>query len=128
MEDFAGLFEDLEDPRTGNAKRHALHEILLIALCTVLSGGETCADMALFGRVKPQGPWSGEPRPAPQARPQSRQAGTLERLDAQQAQTRRLGHHIPRRPPRKRHTPPNAIALGLRVRALRPYHRCGNSS
>ncbi len=23
MEDFAGLFEDLEDPRTGNAKRHA---------------------------------------------------------------------------------------------------------
>lgn len=29
-----------------------LHEILLIALCTVLSGGETCADMALFGRLK----------------------------------------------------------------------------
>jgi hypothetical protein len=25
---------------------------LLIALCTVLSGGETCADMALFGRLK----------------------------------------------------------------------------
>jgi predicted transposase YbfD/YdcC len=52
MEDFAELFEDLEDPRTGNAKRHALHEIVLIALCTVLSGGETCADMALFGRLK----------------------------------------------------------------------------
>src|SRR5512147_1941512 len=52
MVDFAELFEDLEDPRTGNAKRHALHEIVLIALCTVLSGGETCADMALFGRLK----------------------------------------------------------------------------
>ena len=52
MKDFAGLFEDLEDPRTGNGKRHALHEILLIALCTVLSGGETCAEMALLGRVK----------------------------------------------------------------------------
>ena len=52
MDDFAELFEDLEDPRTGNAKRHALHEILLIALCTVLSGGETCSDMALFGRLK----------------------------------------------------------------------------
>lgn len=52
MEDFAELFEDLEDPRTGNAKRHSLHEIVVIALCTVLSGGETCADMALFGRLK----------------------------------------------------------------------------
>ena len=52
MDDFAELFEALEDPRTGNAKRHALHEMVLIALCTVLSGGETCADMALFGRLK----------------------------------------------------------------------------
>ena len=52
MDDFAELFEDLEDPRTGNAKRHALHEMVLIALCAVLSGGETCADMALFGRLK----------------------------------------------------------------------------
>ena len=49
MEDFAELFEDLEDPRTGNATRHSLHEIVVIALCTVLSGGETCADMALLG-------------------------------------------------------------------------------
>lgn len=46
MDDFAELFEDLEDPRTGNAKRHALHEMVLIALCAVLSGGEMCADMA----------------------------------------------------------------------------------
>jgi len=52
MEDFAELFADLEDPRTGNAKRHELHEMVLIALCTVLSGGETCSDMALFGRLK----------------------------------------------------------------------------
>ena len=52
MEDFAELFADLEDPRTGNAKRHVLHEMVLIALCTVLSGGETCSDMALFGRLK----------------------------------------------------------------------------
>jgi DDE_Tnp_1-associated len=52
MDDLAELFEDLEDPRTGNAKRHALHEMVLIALCAVLSGGETCADMALFGRLK----------------------------------------------------------------------------
>src|ERR1035437_7702410 len=52
MEEFEEIFEDLEDPRTGNAKRHELHEILVIGFCTLLSGGETCADMALFGRSK----------------------------------------------------------------------------
>ena len=52
MDEIAGLFEDLDDPRTGNAKRHRLHEIVMISLCTVLCGGESCADMALFGRSK----------------------------------------------------------------------------
>lgn len=52
MEDCEEIFEELEDPRTGNAKRHLLHEVLMIALCTVVCGGETCADMALFGRAK----------------------------------------------------------------------------
>ena len=32
MDAFAAVFEDLEDPRTGNAKRHELLEILMIAL------------------------------------------------------------------------------------------------
>jgi predicted transposase YbfD/YdcC len=52
MDEFAAVFEDLADPRTGNAKRHELLEILMIALCTLLSGGTSCADMALFGRAK----------------------------------------------------------------------------
>ena len=52
MDEVEDIFDELEDPRTGNAKRHPLHEIVLIALCTVLCGGETCADMALFGRSK----------------------------------------------------------------------------
>jgi predicted transposase YbfD/YdcC len=52
MDGIDGVFEDLDDPRTGNAKRHLLHEVLVIALCTVLCGGENCADMALFGRSK----------------------------------------------------------------------------
>lgn len=52
MGEFAAVFEDLADPRTGNAKRHELLEILMIALGTLLSGGTTCADMALFGRAK----------------------------------------------------------------------------
>ncbi len=51
MEEFARLFEGLEDPRQDNA-RHDLHDILIIALCTVLCGGEDCSDMALFGRAK----------------------------------------------------------------------------
>ena len=44
--------EPLEDPRCGNAGRHSLHDILVIALCTVLCGGETCIDMALFEQSK----------------------------------------------------------------------------
>ncbi len=49
------LVEDvdpLQDPRHGNAGRHSLHDILVIALCTILCGGETCTDMALFGQSK----------------------------------------------------------------------------
>ncbi|MGQ0662415.1 MAG: hypothetical protein ACT4P2_02295 [Pseudomonadota bacterium] len=34
MEDFSAVFGSLEDPRTGNAKRHLLLEMLMIALCT----------------------------------------------------------------------------------------------
>jgi hypothetical protein len=52
MENCEEIFEELEDPRTGNAKRHPLDEVLMIALCAVVCGGETCADMALFGRAK----------------------------------------------------------------------------
>ena len=44
--------EPLEDPRHGNAGRHSLHDIVVIALCTMLCGGETCTDMALFGHSK----------------------------------------------------------------------------
>lgn len=54
MDTFAAVFDDLEDPRTGNATQHDLHEVLLIALSAVVCGGETCADMALFGRSKEQ--------------------------------------------------------------------------
>ena len=50
MERFRACFGDLVDPRTGNAQRHDLLEILLIALSATLCGAETCVDMALFGR------------------------------------------------------------------------------
>jgi predicted transposase YbfD/YdcC len=52
MEGFTACFEGLDDPRTGNAGRHDLLEMLMIALCTVLSGGEDCTDMAEFARAK----------------------------------------------------------------------------
>ena len=49
MEQFSACREGLEDPRTGNAALHGLHGLLMIALCTVLSGGETAKDMAVSG-------------------------------------------------------------------------------
>jgi DDE_Tnp_1-associated len=52
MEGLAVCFEDLEDPRTGNAGRHDLVEIMVIALCTVLCGGQYASDMELFAREK----------------------------------------------------------------------------
>jgi predicted transposase YbfD/YdcC len=52
MERFRACFAEIEDPRTGNAQRHELDEIIMIALLATLCGAETCVDMALFGRAK----------------------------------------------------------------------------
>jgi len=52
MERFRTCFADLDDPRTGNAQRHDLLEVLLIALAATLCGAETCVDMADFGEAK----------------------------------------------------------------------------
>lgn len=43
-------FSDLPDPRTGNAKRHDLLEVLTIALVAAICGAETCVDFADFAR------------------------------------------------------------------------------
>jgi len=51
MRGFIAIFEDVEDPRAGNA-RHNLLELLFIALAAVLCGAESCADMADFGAAK----------------------------------------------------------------------------
>jgi len=51
MEEFVACFAEVVDPRQVNA-RHDLHELLLIALCTILTGGKDCSDMALFGELK----------------------------------------------------------------------------
>ena len=48
-------FESLKDPRIERTKKHHLLDILVIALCTLLTGGEGFQDMELFGRSKR--PW-----------------------------------------------------------------------
>lgn len=40
LEEFVACWEGLEDPRNGNAALHDFHELLMIALCAVLSGGQ----------------------------------------------------------------------------------------
>jgi predicted transposase YbfD/YdcC len=45
-------WEGLEDPRTGNAGLHDFHELLMIALCAVLSGGQGATHMAAFAVAK----------------------------------------------------------------------------
>ena len=52
MNHFAKCWEGLEDPRTGNAALHDFHEWLMIALCTVLCGGQGAVDMAEYARSK----------------------------------------------------------------------------
>jgi hypothetical protein len=44
-------FADLEDPRTRRS-RHGLLEMLLTAICAVLSGADTWVAVALWGRAK----------------------------------------------------------------------------
>lgn len=53
-EEHAGLlghFAELEDPRTRRS-RHGLTELLLTAICAVLSGADTWVAVALWGRAK----------------------------------------------------------------------------
>jgi predicted transposase YbfD/YdcC len=52
MGGFDKCFIDLKDPRGSISRRHDLLEILAIALCAVLSGGQTAVDMARFAEAK----------------------------------------------------------------------------
>src|SRR5215469_13596272 len=45
-------FRTLEDPRMERTKKHLLLDILVIALCTLLTGGDGFQDMELFGKSK----------------------------------------------------------------------------
>lgn len=52
MPEFTSRFAGLDDPRARNARRHSLHDILVIAIGAMLCGGQTCTDMELFGYAK----------------------------------------------------------------------------
>src|SRR3954451_9488047 len=43
-------FAELPDPRSGNARRHKLLDVLTIALTASICGGESCVDFADFAR------------------------------------------------------------------------------
>jgi len=47
---FGACFDDVPDPRTGNAIRHNLLEMLTIALTASICGAESCIDFADFAR------------------------------------------------------------------------------
>ncbi len=47
---FGVCFDDLPDPRTGNATRHNLLELLTIALVASICGADSCVDFADFAR------------------------------------------------------------------------------
>lgn len=51
LEQFGSCWEGLEDPRCGNAALHDFHELLLIAVCCVLCGGQGAVHMAMFGQA-----------------------------------------------------------------------------
>jgi predicted transposase YbfD/YdcC len=52
MEGLADCFSELRDLRPSGSRRHDLLEVLMIALCAVLSGGRTAVDMAVFAEAK----------------------------------------------------------------------------
>jgi predicted transposase YbfD/YdcC len=50
--DFVAHFSILPDPRVDRTKKHRLLEMLFIAVCTIICGGETFTDMESFGEAK----------------------------------------------------------------------------
>jgi len=45
-------FEGLPDPRVDRTRRHKLIDILVIGLCSLLTGGESFTDMERFGQIR----------------------------------------------------------------------------
>jgi predicted transposase YbfD/YdcC len=50
--DFVAYFSIIPDPRVERTKKHLLVDMLFIAICTIICGGEDFTDMELFGKAK----------------------------------------------------------------------------
>ena len=50
MREILSIFQEVEDPRRGDAKRHDLNELLTIALLSMLAGGRTRVDYCAVPR------------------------------------------------------------------------------
>lgn len=46
------MFEEMPDPRMNRTRAHKLTDILVIGLCSLLTGGEGFSDMEIFGKTK----------------------------------------------------------------------------
>jgi predicted transposase YbfD/YdcC len=49
---FEAHFSQLRDPRIGNAKRHKLIDIIIIAICAVISGADNWNEIEMYGQNK----------------------------------------------------------------------------
>jgi predicted transposase YbfD/YdcC len=52
LQQFAAHFENLTDPRMARTRRHALTDMLAIALCAMIANANTWVDVANFGKAK----------------------------------------------------------------------------
>ena len=52
LDQFSSRWKGLEDSRSGHASLYDFYELLMIALCAVLCGGQGAVDMALFAEAK----------------------------------------------------------------------------
>jgi hypothetical protein len=52
LAELAACWERLKDKRSGNVTLHDFRELLMIALCTVLSGGQRAPEMATLAKAK----------------------------------------------------------------------------
>ena len=50
MPTLTSYFNDMDDPRGGNAPRHKFCDLMTISLLCALCGGETAVDMELLGK------------------------------------------------------------------------------
>ena len=52
MPTLTSYFNEMDDPRGGNAPRHKFCDLMTISLLCALCGGEAAVDMELFGQMK----------------------------------------------------------------------------